>query len=252
MKVKRITRIEEYLKDKHEASLEELKEHFNVSLNTIRRDINELAKSSTIKKVYGGVVYNKNNHATRDYEDRNISLLNEKKEIGQHCGQYIQEHDIVYLDSGTTTHFVLDQLDEEIEFTLITNSLEVINKAVKFPHVNLITIGETYKRSTKSFIGISDDLTISKFNINKAFMAATAFSLDNGATNSDLFENRIKKLVCKRAQNVYLLIDYTKFGKTSLYTYCDLENLHTIVTNAALDETYVSAIKESGTNIVLL
>ncbi|KHE73253.1 DeoR family transcriptional regulator, partial [Halobacillus sp. BBL2006] len=79
MKVKRINQIEEYLKDKHEASLEELKEHFKVSLNTIRRDINELAKSSTIKKVYGGVVYNKNKSVTKDYEDRNISQLKEKR-----------------------------------------------------------------------------------------------------------------------------------------------------------------------------
>lgn len=252
MKVKRINKIEEYLKDNHEASLEELKEHFHVSLNTIRRDINELAKSSTIKKVYGGVIYNKNNQVTKDYEDRNISKLNEKKEIGQHCGQFIEQHDIVYLDSGTTTHFVLDNLDENIEFTLITNSLEVINKAVEFPNVSLIIIGETYKRSTKSFTGISDDQTISKFNINKAFMSATAFSLENGASNSDLLENRIKKLVCKRAQDTYLLIDHSKFGKTSLYTYCNLEDLHTIVTNKEVNQSYVNAIKESNTNILLL
>ncbi|KHE72592.1 DeoR/GlpR family DNA-binding transcription regulator, partial [Halobacillus sp. BBL2006] len=180
------------------------------------------------------------------------SQLKEKRKIGQHCGQFIEQHDIVYLDSGTTTHFVLDNLGEEIEFTLITNSLEVINKAVELPNVSLIIIGETYKRSTKSFTGISDDQTISKFNINKAFMSATAFSLDNGASNSDLLENRIKKLVCKRAQDVYLLIDHSKFGKTSLYTYCNLEDLHTIVTNNEVDQSYVNAIKESNTNIVLL
>ncbi|MFB5661279.1 DeoR/GlpR family DNA-binding transcription regulator [Alteribacillus sp. HJP-4] len=252
MKVKRITQIEEYLKNKQEASLEELKEHFNVSLNTIRRDINELSKSSTIKKVYGGVIYNKNNQATKAYEDRNISHLAEKREIGQHSGQFIEQHDIVFLDSGTTTHFVLDQLNENIDFTLITNSLEVINKAVKFPNVNLIVIGETYKRSTKSFTGITDDQTISKFNINKAFMSATAFSLDNGASNSDLLENRIKKLVCKRAQDIFLLIDSSKFGKTSLYTYCNLEDIDTIITNNDVAQAYVNFIKETNTNIILL
>ncbi|TDL31175.1 DeoR/GlpR transcriptional regulator [Jeotgalibacillus sp. S-D1] len=252
MKVKRIHQIENYLKNKQEASLEELKDHFNVSLNTIRRDINELTKSSTIKKVYGGVVYTKDNQVTEAFEDRNVSHLEEKRKIGQHCAQFIKQHDIVYLDSGTTTHFVLDLLDKEIEFTLITNSLEVINKAVKFQNVTLIVIGETYKRSTKSFTGISDDQTINKFNINKAFMSATAFSIDNGASNSDLLENRIKKLICDRVQDIYLLIDDTKFGKTSLYTYCNLEDIHTIVTNNGVAQAYVKPIEKSKTKLILL
>ncbi len=252
MKVKRITQIEEYLERKQEASLEELKNHFNVSLNTIRRDINELAKSNVIKKVYGGVVYNKSTSNTTAYEERNISNLDVKKKIGQHCARYIGHEDIVYIDSGTTTHFVLDSLPQDIEFTLITNSLEVINKAVQYPNVHLIIIGETYKRSTKSFTGIADDQTITKFNINKAFMSATAFSIDNGASNSALLENRIKKVVCERADEVYLLIDSSKIGKSSLFTYCHLEDINTIVTDCNTDQMYLAQIKESNTNIIAL
>ncbi|PPA69194.1 DeoR/GlpR family DNA-binding transcription regulator [Jeotgalibacillus proteolyticus] len=252
MKVKRIHQLEDYLKNKQEASLEELKDYFNVSLNTIRRDINELTKASIIKKVYGGVVYIKNNQATKAFEDRNVSHLTEKQKIGQYCATFIKPHDIVYLDSGTTTHFVLDLLDKDIEFTLITNSLEVINKAVEFKNVTLIVIGETYKRSTKSFTGISDDQTINKFNINKAFMSATAFSIDSGASNSDLLENRIKKLICDRAQDIFLLIDDSKFGKTSLYTYCHLKDIHTIVSNVGVGENYINHIEKSKTNIILL
>ncbi|MYL29940.1 DeoR family transcriptional regulator [Halobacillus halophilus] len=250
MKVKRINQIEEYLEQKQEASLEELKDYFDVSLNTIRRDINELTKAGKIKKVYGGVVYNKNTSTTTTYEVRNINRLAEKKRIGRYCCQYIEQHDIVYIDSGTTTHFILDELPSDIEFTLITNSLEVINKAVIFPNVNVMIIGETYKRSTKSFTGITDEQTITKFNINKAFMSATAFSINNGASNSDLLENRIKKEVCDRANEVYLLIDSTKFGKSSLFTYCNLQGVNTIVTDSSVETSYAEEIQKANKTLI--
>ncbi|MBB6448769.1 DeoR family myo-inositol catabolism operon transcriptional repressor [Geomicrobium halophilum] len=252
MKVKRLSQIEEYLEEKQEVSLEELKNHFNVSMNTIRRDINELAQSNIINKVYGGVVYNNNSSSnTTAYEERNISHYEEKKKIGQYCNQYIEQHDIVYIDSGTTTHFVLDSLSQEIEFTLITNSLEVVNKAVSYPNIHLMIIGETYKRSTKSFTEITDDETITKFNINKAFMSATAFSINNGASNSDFSENRIKKTVRERANEVYLLIDSSKFGKSSLFTYCHLKDISAIVTDSSVDNSYVDYIKNANKTIVI-
>ncbi|WP_026699821.1 DeoR/GlpR family DNA-binding transcription regulator [Salibacterium aidingense] len=252
MKVKRLSQIEEYLGEKQEASLEELKNHFNVSMNTIRRDINELAQTNVIKKVYGGVIYNSSSSTTTAYEERNISHYAEKKNIGKHCSRYIEQHDIVYIDSGTTTHFVLDSLSQDIEFTLITNSLEVLNKAVSYPNVHIMIIGETYKRSTKSFTGITDDETITKFNINKAFMSATAFSMNNGASNSDLLENRIKKIVCERANEVYLLIDSSKFGKSSLFTYSHLEDISVIITDQNMDQAYADQIKKANKTIVMV
>lgn len=252
MKVKRINQIEEYLEQKKEASLEELKEHFRVSLNTIRRDINELSKSNVIKKVYGGVVYNKNISTTKAYEERNISRLEDKRTIGQYCSRYIESGDIVYIDSGTTTHFLLDQLPEDSAFTLITNSLEVINKAVNYPNIHLMIVGETYKRSTKSFTGITADQTISKFNINKAFMSATAFSINHGASNSDLLENTIKKEICERANEIYLLIDSSKFGKSSLFTYCNIEGISTIITDKNIEERYVKQVEQANKKIIAL
>ncbi|SFQ28603.1 DeoR/GlpR family DNA-binding transcription regulator [Salibacterium halotolerans] len=250
IKVRRLNQIEDYLEENHQASLEELKNHFNVSINTIRRDINELAKLDIVKKVYGGVVYNNNTSVTTSYEKRNISHYAEKKKIGQYCTDFIEEYDIIYIDSGTTTHSILDSLPQEIEFTLITNSLEVINKAIAYPNIHLMVIGETYKRSTKSFTGITDDETITKFNINKAFMSATAFSAHNGASNSDFMENRIKKIVCERANEVYLLIDSSKFGKNSLFTYCYLEHISAIITDADIEQGFADYIVNADKTLI--
>lgn len=251
MKIKRINEIENYIKQKQEVSLYELKDKFNVSLNTIRRDVNELEKENVIHKVYGGVVYNSSDK-TLAYEERNISYLKEKQTIGHYCSSMIEENDIVYIDSGTTTHYVLDQVDSNIHFTLITNSLEVMNKAVMFPNVTLLIVGNTYKRSTKSFTGLADNEIIDKFNVNKAFMSATAFSVENGASNSDLLENKMKSTICKRSNHIYLLIDSSKFGKTSLFTYCNAPDIHTIVTDENIDPNQLENVRNKGGNLIVV
>src|SRR5699024_12430686 len=127
MKIKRKKENQESIRRHQQVSVMKLKEEFKVSLNTIRRHINELEKLDIIYKVYGGVVYIE--EATKAYEQRNVDHLFEKQQIGDYCSQFITRNDIVFIDSGTTTHFVLDNVDKDLPFTLITNSLEVINKA---------------------------------------------------------------------------------------------------------------------------
>lgn len=245
MKVKRINEIEEYIRFKQQVSLNELKDKFNVSINTIRRDINELESSNIISKVYGGVVYN-NEEATVAYEQRNIDHLFEKQQIGEYCSKFIKRNDIVFIDSGTTTHFILDKVDKHLPFTLISNSLEVINKATQFPNITLLIVGNTYKRTTKSFIGITDNHIIDKFNINKAFMSATAFSIDQGASNSDLLENETKQIICQKSNQVYLMVDSSKFGDASLFTYCASHKLTKVITDHNLSADYANKLQEAG------
>src|SRR5699024_12605711 len=121
--------------------------------------------------------------------------------------KFITRNDIVFIYSGTTIYFFLDNVDKDLPFTLITNSLEVINKATTFPNITLLNIGNTYKHTTKSFTGSADNQVINKFNINKAFMSATAFSIEQGASNSDLLENEMKQVMCKKANEIYLMVD---------------------------------------------
>src|SRR5699024_1180522 len=248
MKVKRIKEIEEYIRKHQQVSVMELKEEFNVSINTIRRDINELEKSDIIYKVYGGVVYNE--EATKAYEQRNVDHLFEKQQIGDYCSQFITRNDIVFIDSGTTTHFVLDNVDKDLPFTLITNSLEVINKATTFPNITLLIIGNTYKRTTKSFTGSTDNHVINKLNINNAFMSATSFSIEQCASNSDLLENEMKQVMCKKANEIYLMVDSSKFGDASLFTYCPSSKITKVITDNNISEEYSKKLQKAEVNTI--
>lgn len=249
MKTKRIQEIEDYIFTKGTLSLDELCSHFNVSKNTIRRDINVILKKGTLKKVYGGVTVADNGLVP--FEDRDISHQSEKKAISQSAAQFIEENDIVFIDSGTTTRHIMDFIPPARKATIVTNNLDVINKAVQLENIRIIVIGNMYKRSTNSFIGIDNLATLDKYNIDKAFMATTGISISRGMTNTDFFEFSIKKKIVEKAHFIYILADHSKFDKYTLLTYAPFERADVLITDQELDNKYKIYCREHQIQVYL-
>lgn len=238
MKVKRTEEIKRYVIEHGSATLKELEETFAVSLNTIRRDITDILEDPKFEKVYGGISIKENQLVT--FESRDVTRKESKKNIAKISSEMIHEGDIIFIDSGTTTRYILDFVPKDLSFTLLTNSLDVLIQGALFPKVTLIVVGDTFKHSTRSFIGLHQLASINNYNINKAFMAATAVSLTNGLMNSDHLEYEIKKKVTERATEKILLVDSSKFDKSTLITYAPLSAITTLITDKQPPENYVS------------
>lgn len=236
MKEKRLQRVEDYIHLSGTVSLDELCQHFQVSKNTIRRDLESILVKGTIQKVYGGVM--SVSHNLVPFENRDHTNSGEKVAIAKRAAELIRDNDIIFIDSGTTTRCIMEFLPSINNLTVLTNSLDVINAAANMDNVTLLTVGNQYKRKTKSFVTIDDLYVLDKYNITRAFMSATGVSLANGVTNSDILEHEIKKRVVIKAQETYLLADATKFGKSTLLTYAALDNIQAIITSTALPEDY--------------
>ncbi|MGO3731657.1 MAG: DeoR/GlpR family DNA-binding transcription regulator [Vagococcus sp.] len=238
MKAKRNELVKDYILEKENVSLKELQETFDVSMNTIRRDVSTLLEDPRFKKVYGGVSVRKNQLIS--FENRSVENIDAKKRIAKQAANLIQPNDSIYIDSGTTTKYILDYLDKDISITVITNSLDVLISAEKFEHMSVFIIGTIFKKSTRSFVGGPLDQISTKYNITKAFMAATAVSMSNGCMNSDYMEYELKKSVVEKASCMYLLVDASKFEKSTLLTYASLSSVDKIITDYEFDETYTT------------
>ncbi|ELH0986427.1 DeoR/GlpR family DNA-binding transcription regulator [Staphylococcus pseudintermedius] len=250
MKAKRIVEIEHFINNKNTVTLEELSKNFNVSINTIRRDINQLVKMDKVKKVYGGVEsVNISHSSATDFNDRNIEHSEDKRHIGQLAAQKLEAGDVVYIDTGTTTMHILDYIDKSLPLTVITNSLDVMNKAVQLENIDLFIIGEQFKKTTRSFIGVDRHSLLNKMNIQKAFMAATGINVPNGLSNSEVEENYIKQLVMKKSKQKYICVDSSKMNKSTLLTYAPLDSVHSIITNQPLPENISSFAEKNGIEV---
>ena len=254
MREKRIEAMGQYILKKHTVSMKELAQTFSISQNTLRRDLGILLEDARFKKVYGGVTVNEENTLV-DFSERHQRTITEKKQIGQCAAHLIVPNDLIFIDSGTTTAEMAPYLPQDFHFTLITNSLQLLNAAAHLQNINLINVGNNFNYRTQSFTGTETDALFQNYNISKAFMSATAVSISNGVTNSDLEEFKIKSAVMNKAQvntlqkNI-LLLDHTKFGKTALLTYAKVQQFDSIIYTKKMPQKYLDFFKEHQVNLI--
>ena len=126
MKADRINKIHELIKERQIISLDELCEIFSVSKNTIRRDIAELDAEGVIEKVYGGIVLKESaDNSPEPFAAREIRNVFEKKIVAQIAAELIQDGEVIYIDSGTTTMHLLPHLANRKQLTIVTANIYV-------------------------------------------------------------------------------------------------------------------------------
>lgn len=253
MRVKRIDLIEEFVLNNKTVSLDSLCEKFNVSKNTIRRDIETLVEKGSIKKVYGGVVSNNDSseytNILTSFEDRKIFNESEKDTICRIASSFINENDIVYVDTGTTCVNIIKYIADK-KCTILTNSLQVCISAIPYPNINIITLPGKLKRETLSFVGSDLNEYLKTYNINKAFMTCTGLTIENGMTNASIEEYIIKKNIVSHSKKIFLMADNSKFDKVSLMTYSSLSEIDYLITDKKPSINYISYCKDNNIEIV--
>ncbi|SDZ41712.1 DeoR family transcriptional regulator, myo-inositol catabolism operon repressor [Evansella caseinilytica] len=249
MKSQRQDSIVDYVNEHGAVSLEDLAATFHVSLNTIRRDIQGLVSENKIKKVYGGVTTTRS--APVQYDEREVMKEQEKKAIAKHAVTFVEDGDTIFIDSGTTTVFMADYLLNR-QVTIITNNLDFIIRSKRSADLRIITTGGILDQATNSFVDFQKNKHLQPYNIDKAFMASTGISLQNGITHASPFENEIKKEALSAAEQSFLLIDHTKFNQHALLTYAPLSAIHHIITDAAPDKQLQAVLKESDVDLTVV
>lgn len=236
MKEQRLKAIENYVKtaQAQSCSLDELKLEFNVSLNTIRRDVRKLVDSGSLKKVYGGVTINSNSiyGSTISEQDEDSDT---NKKIATLAVELIEDGDIIYLGSGSTVAQLVPLIKRMNDITVVTNSILVITQLVNNKQVKLMVIGGDYDYHSQSFIGSTTLESLNNINFHKSFISSNGVSIKGGMTNSTSTEAQIKRLIVSRCPCNILLADQSKFNKTSLYTIIDMNDLNIICTDKMPD-----------------
>jgi DeoR family transcriptional regulator, myo-inositol catabolism operon repressor len=249
MRVQRISEMKKYIINNKSVSLQDLCEIFDVSLNTIRRDIDQLEKENIISKVYGGVIINDDSDVV-PHSHRVVSNREAKESICKIASTLLSERCTIYIDSGTTTVPLLKYIKPEMKITIISNSLDIFNEAAKYPKLIIISVGGLLSYPTNSFIGIPAINTLSHYKIDKAFMGTTALSVLNGATNNSYHESEIKRAVISKSNEVILLADSSKIDQTASLSFCSFEDIDVFVTDEKPNNALISAAEKLDVNCI--
>ena len=183
------------------------------------------------------------------YEERDFVNREEKQYICEKAAAFVEEGDIIYIDTGTSSIGMIDFI-KDIPCTIITNSLAVANRAAIHEKINMIMLPGRFIRKTRSFIDPAVEQYLASLNVDKAFMATTGFSLKTGLTNASEGEFLMKKAVVHASNQIYLLADHDKFERRALYTFCNFSDIDALITDRKPSEEYVEYCEKH--NIALI
>lgn len=255
MKIKRIEQEEAYIQKAQNVTIEELCEKFGVSKNTIRRDLAELEKKGSITKNYGGVSCTVQHYdvGMLPFNTRGHLMLEEKRKIAEKAAEFIKDGDYIFVDSGSTVCNLVDYI-KNLKIMVLTNNLDFIMRALPYPNIQIITFSGILNRDYYSFTSIDERSAqiLASYNFTKAFMAATGVTTQYGVMNSLLSDNELKVTAVNRAQEVYLLVDHTKFGKVTIKSYGSLEQIDTIITDQAPLPEMMECIRQRGCEMIVV
>lgn len=233
-----------------------LAEHFNVSRETIRRDLRQMEEAQELVRTHGGAVLRKEETVRRSspilseppVEARGMINAEIKEKICEMAAAYIQDGDIVYVDNSSTTLYLAKHVSDDIQVTFITNSLLFLTESAKYnkPKQTFICLGGIFKGSNLSTFGDIARQNASGYFPNKAFLSCTGVTALHSITDSSIEETTVKKMMIDSAHEVFLLADHTKFQKNGPIFLSSLDNIHYIITDYKLDNVDYSFINNNG------
>jgi len=248
MRVNRLSKMKEYINAHGSVTMEQLCEEFNVSMNTVRRDINNLQGTGDVKKVYGGVMSN-SSRTLRLYNDRASTNTAAKEQIGMAAARLVMDNDIIYVDAGTTTCEMIPHISAQ-NVTIFTASISVVEYAMNRQNLNVIILPGHFSRETNSITGADAASYLEQFNIQKAFMSASGFVPSRGATHASLAEAPTKNMAIRQSDISYLLVDSSKFGVSTLINYADSSRFAAVITNTLTDTSWRSQCTSLGIKLI--
>ncbi|BBI32900.1 DeoR/GlpR family DNA-binding transcription regulator [Cohnella abietis] len=230
-----------------EVKLSELKEMFDVTEMTLRRDLEKLEQLGSIRRIFGGAILVGKDIALHE---RTGVLTDEKARIGSKVAQLLRPNDSIFIDGGSTTLQISKYLRQEMNLTVVTNAINIAQE-LHAKRISTILLGGVLLEQTATLIGPIAIENIARMAFDRVFLGATGLSDNHGFSNSNMYESEIKRLAITQSKEVNIVMDHTKFGTQGLFSFATLAAADRIVTDRLPDSSTVAACLEHGVEIVI-
>ena len=195
-------------------TVEHLSRKFAVTLQTIRRDLSDLADAGLMDRVHGGAIL-RTGVANQGYEQRRRTNETAKAAIGRACAAAIPNNCSVILNLGTTTEAVARELLRHTNITVITNNMNVANTLMANVGCEVVLAGGSLRRSDGGLVGELTTQFFSQFKVDYAVIGCSAIDADGDLLDFDLAEVRVSKAIIAQARQTFLVADQSKFQRSA-------------------------------------
>ena len=222
---------------------------FDVSEDTIRRDLRELAAEGRLQRVHGGAL--PSSSAIAPFAERQSVKMDAKKRVARKGVQLISSGQVVIVDGGTTTSELITLFPPDLRITVVTHSPSIALGLVDHPSIEVILIGgRLYKHSIVA-VGAAAIEGIENIHADLFFMGVTGIHPEAGLTTGDFEEACIKRAFSGRAAETVVLASPEKINTASSFVIGDVSSVNTIVVEDNTDKEWIRAVSEKGVSVVL-
>lgn len=238
-------------KAKGYVTIEELANHFSVTPQTIRRDINELTKSGDIRRHHGGISYDSST-TNMTYATRQILQLSAKEQIAKKIASEIPNNASLFINIGTTTETVARALLNHQGLQVITNNLNVATILSGKEDFNVIVTGGTVRSRDRGVIGEATIDFISQFRVDFGIIGISGIDpVDGSLLDYDYQEVRVAQSIIANSRTVFLAADSAKFGRHPLVRLGNIIQVHKLFTDEQPPEPISSLMQEHKVKLAL-
>jgi DeoR family transcriptional regulator, fructose operon transcriptional repressor len=236
------------IKHKNKVLSTDLSLSLNVSEDTIRRDLKELADMGKIKKVHGGAISNYTNPF--NFHDREVYAQESKLKIAQKAISLIRNGQVIIMDGGTTNTEFARCLPEHIKATIITNSLPVAHILTDHPNIELIFIGGRVLKNAQVTVGIDVVEVLSEIRADLGILGTRSIHPEIGITEIDWEETKVKQSIVKNSAELICLTISEKLSTTQPYYVTGIQSIGILITELDTDDVKVLPYRKLGVEVI--
>ncbi|QMV85469.1 DeoR/GlpR transcriptional regulator [Corynebacterium hindlerae] len=234
----------------------DLAQRFDVTAETVRRDLAVLAHEGIIHRVHGGAVATQSFLTTEfTLDTRSKSASGAKSAIARGALEFLPDrHGGIFLDAGTTVAALADMLAEDPQahhWSIVTNCLSIALSLANAGLDEVQLLGGTVRAITQAVVGDTALRTLALMRAEVAFIGTNALTLDHGLSTADSQEAAVKRAMITNAQKVVVLCDSTKLGNDYLVSFAGIDDIDVVVTDAGAPESIVEALREREIQVVI-
>lgn len=243
--------IEALIREKGAVTTGDLMDRFNVSLETVRRDLLDMEQAGKLMRVHGGAVKKGDVIPFVELRQRNREHGREKEELARYAVQFIKNGDVIGIDAGSTAIAVAKEIRNRFsKLTVVTFSLDVLDILRENEGIDIILVGGRFMPTENAFFGTLTQETFKNIYVSKWFLFPAALSLEHGEY-CDLEEHAaLYRQLAASAGQAYILADSSKFEQKALLKVGDMNPNHIYITDSGLSVELQKLYKENEITVV--
>ena len=246
--IERRNEILEKLQTDRRVVVSELSQLYDVSEETIRRDLEKLVNDGYAIKSYGGAVINENVNIELPFNIRKNRNIVGKQHIADLVSKVVKDGDSLMLDASSTAVYIAKTLQEKGKknLTIITNSIEIIIELFDVQDWTILSTGGASREGSFALVGPQTDKMIRSYHVDKAIISCKGIDAAAGMTDSDELHANNKSTMLAAAKERILAIDSSKFDKIAFTEIGTLDDLTMVITDEKPEERWLQIFKDAG------